>query len=89
MESKIEKKIRIYVESKGGKFYKWVSPGNNGMPDRICIMPGRCSVFVEVKDTGKKPGPLQLIRHQELRNLGQTVIVTDSLEDFKNAIQSL
>jgi hypothetical protein len=86
MEKHIEMRSRKYVESKGGKLYKWVSPGNNGMPDRILILPFRPVVFIEFKDKGKKPSPLQLIRHEELRALGQIVLVLDNFIDFKKYV---
>jgi hypothetical protein len=86
MEKHIEMRSRKYAENKGGKLYKWVSPGNNGMPDRILILPFRPAVFIEFKDKGKKPSPLQLIRHEELRALGQIVLVLDNFIDFKKYV---
>ena len=67
----IEKDIEQYlvqeVEKIGGLCWKFTSPGNAGVPDRIVIYGGQV-VFVEVKAPGKKPRKLQLKRIQELRN---------------------
>ena len=31
----------------GGRAYKWVSPGNDEVPDGIVILPGETPYFVE------------------------------------------
>ena len=48
-EKDIEKILVEQVRKLGGRAYKWVSPGNDGVPDRIVIFPGRQPVFVELK----------------------------------------
>lgn len=61
----------------GGIAPKFVSPGYDGMPDRIVLLPGGRMGFVEVKAPGEKPRPLQLARHGMLRRLGFRVFVLD------------
>ena len=61
----------------GGICPKWVSPGFDGMPDRIALLPGGKSGFVETKAPGEKPRPLQASRHALLRRLGFRVYVLD------------
>ena len=56
---------------------KLVSPGTDGMPDRMILLPGGRIGFVEVKAPGKKPRPLQVKRHGQLRALGFPVFVLD------------
>ena len=56
---------------------KLVSPGTDGMPDRMILLPGGRIGFVEVKAPGKKPRPLQIKRHGQLRALGFPVFVLD------------
>lgn len=52
-EKEIEKILVAEVKKLGGKAYKFVSPGNSGVPDRIVIFPKKPPVFVELKtDTG-------------------------------------
>ena len=76
-----EKEVEAYlvkrVKDLGGKAYKWVSPGNDGVPDRIVIMPGGTVVFGELKAPGEKLRPLQEAKRAELRKLKQTVFVLD------------
>ena len=78
MREKInEKKLVDAVKAMGGLALKFVSPGFDGMPDRILLLPGGRIAFVEVKAPGRKPRPLQLVRHQALRRLGFQVFVLD------------
>ena len=39
-ESSIESKFRDEVKEVGGMAYKFVSPGNAGVPDRVVILQG-------------------------------------------------
>lgn len=61
----------------GGVAPKFVSPGYDGMPDRIVLLPGGHMAFVEVKAPCKVPRPLQEARHRMLRKLGFKVYVLD------------
>jgi len=76
-EKTIEKKLADAVKARGGLAPKFVSPGFDGMPDRIVLMPGGRMGFVEVKAPGKHPRPLQEARHRLLRQLGFQVYVLD------------
>lgn len=65
----------------GGLSYKWSSPGNSGVPDRICIFPTGQVVFVELKSEGKKPTELQEFVHRNLRDKRCIVrVLTTKLE---------
>ena len=59
-EKTIEQKFREAVRNAGGLALKFTSPGWDGMPDRLALLPGGRMAFVEVKAPGKKPRPLQL-----------------------------
>lgn len=76
-EKTIEQKFRAAVKAAGGLALKFTSPGFDGVPDRLALLPGGRMAFVEVKATGKKPRPLQLARHRLLRQLGFKVYVLD------------
>ena len=76
-EKIIEQKLAKAVKSMGGIAPKFTSPGFDGMPDRIVLLPGGHMAFVEVKAPGEKPRPLQLARHRLLRDLGFKVYVLD------------
>ena len=81
-EKTIEGKLVRTVKSAGGICPKFVSPGLDGMPDRIVLLPGGHMAFVEVKAPGRKPRPLQTARHRLLRALGFKVYVLDSIEQI-------
>lgn len=59
----------------GGKAYKWVSPGNDGVPDRMCVFPGGQKELVELKGKGGALTPSQKKRFPELVRLGQRIWV--------------
>lgn len=79
-ESTIEAYLRDRVKKLGGKAYKFVSPGNDGVPDRLVCLPGGHAVFVELKAPGKKPTRLQILQQNSLSFLGFDVWVIDSKE---------
>jgi hypothetical protein len=79
-EAKLELALRVWAIKQGGLCLKFVSPGHNGVPDRIIIMPGGKVSFVELKAPGCKPRPLQEHTLAKLRALGCTAIWGDSLE---------
>lgn len=72
-EKTIEAYLRDKIKAQGGKAYKFVSPGNDGVPDRMVCLPGGRIFFVELKAPGKTSTPLQQRRQRELRDLGFTV----------------
>lgn len=74
-ERDIEKKLVREVRRMGGEAYKWTSPGNDGVPDRIVMFPGGRVVFVELKADGGALRPVQRIQIEKIRKLGQSVEV--------------
>ena len=88
-EKTIEKKLVQAVIHKGGICPKFVSPGFDGMPDRIVLFPGGKLAFVEVKAMGRKPQPLQESRHGMLRRLGFRVYVLDEVGQIGGIISEI
>lgn len=89
-ENKVEEYLRDKVKAQGGKAYKFVSPGNDGVPDRLTVFPGNVIVFIETKQKGKKSNPAQKNRQAELRALGCRVYAeVDSKERVDSIIQEL
>lgn len=88
-EKKIEQKLVTAVKKHGGICPKFVSPGFDGMPDRLLLLPHGRFAFVEVKAPNQKPRPLQLSRHRLLRQLGFRVYVLDALEDIDKIIKEV
>ena len=88
-EKTIEKKLSDAVKVRGGLAPKFTSPGFDGMPDRIVLMPGGHIAFVEVKAPGKTPRPLQKARHRMLRQLGFTVYVLDDESEIGGILDEI
>lgn len=86
-EKQMEQKLVKAVKLAGGICPKLVSPGMDGMPDRIVLLPGGRISFVEVKAPGKKPRPLQEARHGMLRRLGFKVYVLYDAERIEEIIK--
>ncbi|MCF8566892.1 VRR-NUC domain-containing protein [Alicyclobacillus tolerans] len=76
-ERDVEQYLREQVRAAGGRAYKFTSPGNAGVPDRMVLFPGGRVAFVELKAPGKKPTALQLAQHKKFAGLGFTVAVID------------
>lgn len=81
-EKQIEQRLVKAVKARGGLCPKLVSPGTDGMPDRMVLLPDSHMGFVEVKAPGEKPRPLQQRRHEQLRELGYKVSVLDNPEQI-------
>ena len=78
LEKVIEKKLVAAVKKMGGIAAKFVSPGLDGMPDRLVLLPNGKMAFLELKAPGKKPRPLQLRRIKQLQKLGFACYVIDN-----------
>lgn len=88
-ESAIEKKLVAATKAQGGIAPKLTSPGFDGMPDRLVLLPGGKIGFVELKAPGKKPRALQLSRHRLFRRLGFKIFVVDSAEQIDSVLNEI
>jgi hypothetical protein len=88
-ERDIEKKLTKAVKAQGGMCPKLISPGMDGMPDRLVLMPQARIGFVEVKRPGARPRPLQESRHAQLRSLGFLVLVLDDPEKIPEIVKEI
>lgn len=86
-ECEIEKILVQGVKKKDGRAYKWVSPGNDGVPDRIVIFPGKEPVFVELKTEKGRLTALQKVQLARLKDLGQDVRVLYGIEDVRRFLE--
>ena len=88
-EKTIEQKLVQAVKAVGGIAPKFTSPGFDGMPDRLVLLPRGKIAFVEVKRHGDKPRPLQEARHGLLRRLGFAVYVLDDGEQIGKILKQI
>jgi hypothetical protein len=61
------------VKKRGGICPKFISPGMDGVPDRLALLPGVRIAFIELKAEGKTLRPLQVRRKRQLEALGFSV----------------
>lgn len=81
-EKHIEQKLIRAAKDMGGLALKFISPGFDGMPDRLVLMTKGKIAFAEVKASGKTMRPLQIKRKRQLEALGFRVYCIDSTEQI-------
>ena len=88
-EKKIEQQLVKEVKDIGGIALKIASPGFDGMPDRLILLPNRKLAFVEVKAPGKTLRPLQEKRKRQLEALGFLVFCLDHIDQIGGIIHEI
>jgi hypothetical protein len=84
-EAKVEKYLDQCVRGLCGLTRKWVSPGVDGVPDRIVIIPGAGVWFVEVKVSDGRLSDCQKREHIRLKDAGANVVTVfghDGVDEF-------
>lgn len=96
MEKDIERWLGNQLKKLGCIYMKFVSPGNDGVPDRIIVLPGGATIFVELKSTTGKLMANQRVQISRLRKQGALVFVitgkTDAelfVDDLKRVLHEL
>lgn len=88
-EKYIEKKFVEAVKNAGGLAPKFVSPGLNGVPDRIVLLPAGHIAFAELKSSGKVMRPLQLKRKRQIESLGFKVYLIDDISQIGGVVDAI
>ncbi|WP_270474403.1 VRR-NUC domain-containing protein [Clostridium cochlearium] len=88
-EKEIEQMLVKEVKRRGGWALKFISPGVNGVPDRLVLMPSGRVAFVELKAPGKKMRPLQIKRKAQLEALGFLVYCIDSPKQIGGVLDGI
>ena len=88
-ERDIEAKLRQAIEKDGGLFFKFVSPGNDGVPDRIAILPDGQIWFIELKTESGRLTPIQVWQIDRLRQLGVNVAVIRGMDEAAEFIEEV
>jgi len=82
LEKTLERHLVAHIKSLGGIAYKFTSPNNKAVPDRLVLLPNGRVLFVELKAPNKKPTKLQALEHKKIQSLGFTVLVIDNKESI-------
>ena len=88
-EKRVEALLVSGVKQMGGVAYKFVSPGNSGVPDRIILMPGGKIYFVELKREGGQLTNLQKRQINRIQKLDCQVDVLHGLAEVSNFLLRL
>lgn len=86
LEKDIEKRLNKELKNLMCLNYKFISPGNSGVPDRIVISPSGVVIFVELKtQTGKKT-TLQMAQISKLRGHNQKVVTVYGISGVEKLV---
>lgn len=88
-ERQIEQQLVASVRKHHGLCPKWVSPGLDGVPDRILLLPGKRIAFAELKAPGKTLRTQQRYRKAQLERLGFKVYVIDGKEQIGGMLDEI
>ncbi len=88
-EAQIERALVKAVKGMEGLALKFVSPGMDGVPDRIVLLPYGRLAFVELKAPGKQLRPLQVKRKGQLEALGFSVYCVDAVEQITEVLDAI
>jgi len=78
-EAKIEKKVVEFCRKNGLLTFKFASPSNRGVPDRIIVHKGKV-MFLELKRPGNTPTALQEREIERLKAAGAFATWADSYD---------
>lgn len=87
-ENIIEAEGTRYAEARGWTVYKWSSPGNRGILDRIHFKSG-CAFAIEYKTTGKKATPKQRHEAEKLKAAGIPARCIDNVQDARDFVDNM
>ena len=88
-EKETEAKLVKAVRKLGGLAPKFVSPGLDGVPDRLILLPGGKIAFIELKAENRKMRPLQVRRKRQLEALGFSVYCIDRPEQIGGILDEI
>lgn len=88
-ETTIERKLVTEAKKRGGLAAKFVSPGLDGVPDRLVLLPGGHIAFVELKAPGKRMRPLQQLCAKQLTALGFRVYCVDHPDQIGGVLNEI
>ncbi len=88
-ESAIEAKLVRMVRDRGGLCYKFVSPGNPGVPDRIVITPDGKTIYAELKTEVGRLAAIQKWQISEMQKRGMDVRVLKGLPEVRAFVEEV
>lgn len=88
LEKDIEKRFVRELKKLGCKSRKLNGTGYRDWPDRLILVPGGVTLFIEFKIPGEDLRPSQASLHEEAADLGHTWYTFDSWENAIECVRS-
>jgi len=88
-ESDIERSLEDKVRKAGGLTYKFCSPNNPGVPDRIVISSAGKIIFVELKTEIGRLARIQDWQIRRMRELGCDVRILKGMKDVRDFVKEV
>lgn len=90
VEKDIEAHLKARVEHLGGRCLKFPAVFEEGIPDRLVILPPGKIAFVELKrPRGGKLSDMQKYQHKKLRDLGCKVYVIKNYQEIDKFLEDM
>lgn len=89
LEKEIEKKFRKEIELRNGLCWKFESPSQRGVPDRLIIVPDGRVIFAELKTPSGRLSPVQKYVLGELRKRRVDARVLRGLEETERFVREV
>lgn len=83
LEKDIEAAIGLYAKKKGCLWWKFTSPANASVPDRVIVTPRGLVAFLELKRPPNEPTPAQTEKMNQLHERGAHVAWVNNVESGK------
>ena len=87
-EKAIERYLVDEVKKLGGVCLKYSNQNMAGFPDRLILLPGAVTIWIELKSKGKHTTALQDIRLRALNKLGYDTYICDNKEAIDKIIKT-
>lgn len=88
-ESAVERRLTEGVRARGGLCWKFVSPGTDGVPDRIVVTRTGIVWFVELKASDGRLSPRQRLCIGQLKERGAPTAVLFGQEDVDRFLEAM
>ena len=88
LEKVVEARLRDRIKAAGGVSWKFVSPNNRGVSDRVALINGR-TIYIEVKRDGGKMSPLQKTFMQKVLDNGGEFALVEGMSGVDEFIKTI
>jgi hypothetical protein len=92
LEKEIERRLGQMLEKRGCLYFKFESPGNPGVPDRIVILPSGVTIYLELKTHVGRLSNIQKWQTGRMKERGADVRVIrgwEQAQEFAKEVEGL